>query len=440
MKNTREKVFRDPLYGNISIPYKSVLELIDTPEFQRLHRIRQLGMCFTVFHGAEHSRFQHCIGVMWLMHRILEHWKERRLIKLRRESAEAAVAAALLHDIGHGPFSHALENTFSVTDHETMGQLIVKERMSQVMRSNHVDPEEVLAILKGTHPEAVLHEILSSQLDADRMDYLQRDSLYTGAKYGLFDIDRIIYTLRPLYDKARNCHVCAIDPKGADAVESYLFSRYYMHWQVYLHKSVRAYEVQLRVILRRARAVYADNPGILYLPPNLRFLFEASPDAKVSPEFLRAYLGLDDFDFYHVIKLWAQGEDAILADLCQQFIERRPFKAFDHPGDGPVYERIKKYIKKIYGEKSAWYIHEDTSVNRGYGLYEPGAATTPIRVLDSCRDGWKEISQIARTRAIQALSDKIRRPLLLIPRNCAPHVSAWLGADKPYQEYLFDEL
>ena len=229
MSRNNGRVLRDPLYGNISVFHPALLALIDSPACQRLRRIRQLGMCSSVFYGAENSRFPHAIGVMWLMHRVLTHWKERRLIKIPKEVEVAAQAAALLHDIGHGPFSHALEHTFAAIDHERLGRLIIEHELAPIMRQHGLDSTVVQAIMKGTFTEPIYHELLSSQLDVDRMDYLLRDSLYTGTKYGVFDIDHIIYNLQPLYSQADKCWLCAINPKGIEAVTTYIFSRYFTY-------------------------------------------------------------------------------------------------------------------------------------------------------------------------------------------------------------------
>ena len=420
----REKVLRDPVYGNITIPAPVLLDLVDSPEFQRLRRIRQLGMCFTVFHGAEHSRFQHALGVMWLMHRILGHWQEQGLAEVGPEQRQAACAAALLHDVGHGPFSHALERVFSGVDHEVLGRRIVRRRLAPILERHGLDPCVVEALMAGTFEDPVYHELLASQLDVDRMDYLQRDSLYTGVKYGLFDIDRIIYTVIPMRERPGGPLVAAVDPKGTEAVEEYLFSRYFMHWQVYLHRTVRAAEVLLRVVLQRARAAWEQRPDALHLPPNLRFLFQ-EPKAE-EDGFLEAFLDLDDFDFFHAIKLWRRSRDPVLADLAGRFTGRRPFKALDHPGEGELLDRVREAARDCHGADWEWYVHEDTPSDRGYGVYEPGSARVPIRVLVEPPHRWREISEVTRTEAVLALARHVRRPLLLVSGEVRRRVRPWL--------------
>ncbi|MDO5296624.1 MAG: HD domain-containing protein [bacterium] len=441
MSKKYERVLRDPLYGNISITKPALMALIDSPACQRLRRIRQLGMCSSVFHGAENSRFQHAVGVMWLMHRVLSHWRERKLIKFSKDVEQAALAAALLHDIGHGPFSHALEHTFSAIDHERLGRLIISHELAPIMEEHKIDPLLVLSIMDGTYEEPIFHELLSSQLDVDRMDYLLRDSLYTGTKYGVFDIDHIIFNLRPFYDKQDKCWVCAISPKGIEAVTTYIFSRYFTYWQVYLHHTVRANEVLLRTVLKRAQFVYSQSPETLELPSNLRFLFDTrlEPNSD-SPTFIEAFLNTDDYDFFHAIKMWAQCSDPVLADLASRFTNRVAFKAFDHPGDGALFIRIKKQVQDMYGDNWEWYIHEDTPSNKGfYSLYEPGKAA-PIRVLWNCPEGWREISRVSRTRAISTLSETVSRPLLILTKECYQKVKPWLSQEPLHQGYLDTEF
>lgn len=441
MKKYQERVLRDPVYGNITVSDPAILALIDSQPCQRLRRIRQLGMCASVFHGAENSRFQHALGVMWLMHRVLTHWKERRLLKIPKDVRLATIAAALLHDIGHGPFSHALEHTFAGLDHEDLGRRIISYRLAPLMQHYGLDCAMVLDIMKGTYPEPIYHELLSSQLDVDRMDYLLRDSLFTGTKYGVFDLDHIIYNLKPFFEKNLDHWVCAISPKGIEAVNGYLFGRYFTYWQVYLHHTVRANEVLLRVVLKRAQQIFSESPEKLEIPGNLRFLFNNSAEHNCSTEeFIDAYLDIDDYDFYHAIKMWCHSQDNILADLAQRFINRHPFKAFDHPGEGALFKRITKLVQSTYGDDWLWYIHEDTPSNQGYySLYEPGV-NTPIRVLHECHQGWKEISQVSRTTAITALAQTVRRPLLILTKECYQKVKPWLTTDQPYQSYLAPEL
>ncbi len=416
MKPFTEKVLRDPVYGNITVPWKVLLELVDSPEFQRLRNIRQLGMCFTTFHGAEHSRFQHALGVMWLMYRVLDLWHKNARIELPLQERQAACAAALLHDLGHGPFSHALEKVFSGVDHEVLGRQIVMERLAPILERHNIDPLMVVAMMAGTYERPVFHELLASQLDVDRMDYLQRDSLYTGVKYGLFDIERILHTLVPMQSDTL---YLAVDYKGTQAVEEFLFSRYFMHWQVYLHRTVRSAELLLRVVLERAHEVYRDDPDNLRVPANLLFLFERN--AINQKQFLEGFLGMDDFDFFNAIKLWQQSPDPTLADLSRRFVGRRLFKALRHPGQGPVLAQVRHLVADQFGDQWRYYLREDTPGETTFGVYRPDSAN-PIRMLLRPPSQWQEISEVTRTDAILSLSQKANEGYLMVAPECRDQV------------------
>ena len=409
------KTFRDPVHGNLTIPDPLILDLVDTYEFQRLRRIRQLGSCFMVFHGAEHSRFQHALGTMWLMHCVLERWDNEGLLKLPPEVRKAALAAALLHDVGHGPFSHALEHTFSGLDHESLGFQIITGPLGDVLRSHDCNPQTVVDLLTNRYPEPVLCELLSGQIDVDRMDYLQRDSLYTGVKYGLFDSERILSTLSPLrsalheddlFAQTRDGLVLAIDPKGVLAVEEFLFSRYFMYWQVYLHRAVRAAELMLRLILKRAREVFTDDKTVLWLPPNLRFLFAKNDEkdaAEPSQEFLENFLGLDDFDLFHALKMWRRSKDQVLRDLATRFLSRRLFKGAELSSQPNLPGQLKRSAKEKYGDMWHYYVNVDPLSSVSYGVYRPGT-DRPIRTVVRPSGGWQEISRATHSTAILGLS------------------------------------
>ena len=411
------KTFRDPIHGNLTIPDPLILDLIDTFEFQRLRRIRQLGSCSLVFHGAEHSRFQHALGTMWLMNQVLHRWNEEGLLRLAPEIRKAALAAALLHDVGHGPFSHALEHTFVGLDHERLGHAIITGPLAEVLKSHNCNPDDVVALLSNTYPEPVLCELLSGQLDVDRMDYLQRDSVYTGVKYGLFDSERILSTLVPLkvslhhddlFTQTRDGLVLAIDPKGILAVEEFLFSRYFMYWQVYLHRAVRAAELMLRLILKRVRELF-ENDETPWLPPNLNFLFcysrDHSKNSQDNPslDFLENFLLLDDFDLFHAIKMWRSSQDLVLNDLCKRFLSRRLFKGVDLASQPNLPGQLKKRAKAKFGENWHYYVHTDPLDSVSYGIYRPGS-DRPIRTLVPPGEGWQEISRATHSTAILGLS------------------------------------
>ncbi|HEY4002358.1 MAG TPA: HD domain-containing protein [Candidatus Xenobia bacterium] len=412
----RERVFRDPVHGNIRIEDPAILAVIDAPEFQRLRRIRQLGMCFNTYHGAEHSRFQHSIGAMWIMHRILASWADRGYLEVTREKRRAACLAALLHDLGHGPFSHALEHTFSHYRHEDLGRDLLVRRLAPMLEALDVDVTTVVGLIMGTTQDTFLHELISSQLDVDRMDYLMRDSLYAGVKYGMFDLERVIATLLPLHDGDRV--VTAIDPKGVHAVEEYIFCRYFMYWQVYFHKTTRASEVLLRLVLRRARELAPH----IYLPPNLAFLFNAQSD------WIDAFVDIDDYDIFHCIKLWQREKDEVLSGLAEHFTHRRLFKMIPCP-DAEGVDRVRGLMDKRYGEMAGYYWHLDRPHDSAYDFYRSGHGKDVIRVKSN--GGWAEISEAAMTGAIRALAQEVSKTWLCVAPECHADVLAVLGMDCP---------
>ncbi len=411
------KTMRDPVHGNMFLPDPLILDLVDSFEFQRLRRIRQLGSCFLVFHGAEHSRFQHALGVMWLMHCVLERWESTGKLHTEPQVRKAALAAALLHDIGHGPFSHALEHTFVGIDHEKLGHGIITGPLRPLLESHGCDPQDVVDLLTNRFREPVLCELLSGQLDVDRMDYLQRDSLYTGVKYGLFDNQRILETLVPLkaalnsedlFAEEREGLVLAIGGKGVLAVEEFLFSRYFMYWQVYLHRAVRSAELLLRLTLDRAREVFLDDASALWLPPNLEFLFRlgGTPELPTDQgEFLTNFLGLDDFDLFHALKMWRQSKDKVLADLANRFLSRQLFKGVELSSRPELPGQLKKRAQDLYGENWRYYIQADPLDSASYGIYRPGT-DRPIRTVVPPAGGWQEISRATHSTAILGLSQQ----------------------------------
>jgi len=361
---------------------------------------------------------------MWLMHSVLERWESSGRFRTEPEVRKAALAAALLHDIGHGPFSHALENTFVGLDHEKLGQQIITGPLRPLLESHGCDPQDVVDLLSNRFREPVLCELLSGQLDVDRMDYLQRDSLYTGVKYGLFDSQRILETLVPLrtslnqedlFAEARDGLVLAIDGKGVLAVEEFLFSRYFMYWQVYLHRAVRSAELLLRLTLERAREVFHQDPSLLWLPPNLEFLFKLDRNESVTlgdpgavPEgenFLTNFLGLDDFDLFHAMKMWRQSKDRVLADLSYRVLGRRLFKGVKLSSRPELPGQLRKRAKEMFGETWRYYVQTDPLDSAAYGIYRPGT-DRPIRTVVAPAGGWQEISRATHSTAILGLSQQ----------------------------------
>src|SRR5437660_3997299 len=321
-----QRIYRDPVHNIIPLRDDSaegrlMIRLIDTPEFQRLRRIKQLGLGLYTYQGAEHSRFTHSLGALHLMTRILDQLSDRHDIGLADRAA--ARAAALLHDVGHGPFSHAMENVLGV-HHEQMTVLAVtspETELHKALTSYSVEmPDRVAAIIDGSFKPAALAQLVSSQLDVDRMDYLLRDSLMTGAKYGFYDLEWIINALQ-IDQEADRIYVAA---RGLHAVEEYLQARYYMFRQVYFHRTLRSAEAVLRSALRRSLELMNKGEEVWCVAGSA---FEK----MLRRESLTAteHLSMDDSDVIFHMKQWQQSKDPILSDLSQRFVNRRLFKAID---------------------------------------------------------------------------------------------------------------
>ncbi len=344
-------IINDPVYGFISLPRGIFSALTSHPLFQRLDRIRQLGMAPIVYPGAMHTRKQHSLGALHLTQQALRTLAGKGHFLFDSE-VEATEIAILLHDIGHGPFSHVLEHELiSGISHEEISRLM----MQRINAELHGDLNLAIAIFDGKHPKPFLHELISSQLDMDRMDYLCRDSFYTGVREGNIGAARIVHTLDLADD-----HL-VVDAKGIYSVENYLMARRLMYWQVYLHKTALAAEELFKSILRRARFL-ALNGEHLFASPALAFFLEntATKADFASPESnaLSTYAALDDSDLLCAIKVWADAADPILSTLARCFCQRRLFKAVD--------------VAQVVAETSGNATSEMPSAPFAAGCAEPG--------------------------------------------------------------------
>jgi HD superfamily phosphohydrolase len=367
-----ERIYRDPVHNIIALSEERpddalLVRLIDTPEFQRLRHIKQLGLALYTYQGAEHSRFTHSLGVMHVMTRVLDRLGERYPV-----SAEARVvarAAALLHDIGHGPFSHVIEKVLR-QNHEHWTMRILADQATEVhARLAEFDPAlpaQVIAAIGHQYRPAFVGQLVSSQLDVDRFDYLLRDSLMTGAKYGIYDLEWIIHALE-IDEPNDRIYVSA---KGLYAVEEYLQARFYMFRQVYFHRTLRSAEAVLRSILQRAVELAGEG--------QLGFLVPASAMERVlmgGEVTTSDYLLFDDHDVMFHIKQWVREEDSVLSDLARRFIERRLFKALDI--DLPADERARFMAAArercaAAGFDPQYYLIEDRAADIPYyGYYRP---------------------------------------------------------------------
>jgi HD superfamily phosphohydrolase len=321
-----ERIYRDPVHNIIRLRTDSdegelMMRLIDAPEFQRLRRIKQLGLGLYTYQGAEHSRFTHSLGAFHLMTRVLDRLSEKH--EINKEDRAAARAAALLHDVGHGSFSHVMEKVLGFHHEAWTVEVVLSHQteVGQLLRSHSSAlPQKVASIIEGKFQPAALAQLVSSQLDVDRMDYLLRDSLMTGAKYGIYDLEWIINALS-IDERGDRIYVAA---RGLYAVEEYLQARYYMFRQVYFHRSLRSAEAVLRSILRRALRLLEAGQPVWHAPDTA---FEKV--LRTQKLTIQEHLEIDDSDILFHIKQWQRSSDPILKDLSERFTGRRLFKAVD---------------------------------------------------------------------------------------------------------------
>lgn len=312
------KIFNDPVYGFISIPHEFILDLIDHPYFQRLRRIRQLGMSHLVYPGALHTRFHHAMGAMHLMTQAIEVLRSKGH-KITDKEAEGVTIAILLHDIGHGPFSHALEHTLVDGVHHEELSLIFMEQLNREFKGKL---DTAIAIFSNRYKQKFLHQLVSSQLDMDRLDYLMRDSFFTGVSEGVVSSDRILKMLDVRNDEL------VIEEKGIYSIEKFIVARRLMYWQVYLHKTVVAAEVHLVNILKRAKMLARKGEELFCTPALHFFLYNQTSisDFKKSKLVVDQFAWLDDTDIISAVKVWCNHSDPVLAALCKAFINRKLYK------------------------------------------------------------------------------------------------------------------
>ncbi|MGE7835863.1 HD domain-containing protein [Viridibacillus arvi] len=371
-KLEEEKVFKDPVHRYIHVRDQVIWDLIGTREFQRLRRIKQLGTTYLVFHGAEHSRFNHSLGVYEIVRRMVDD-----VFKGRPEWDESerlvVLCAALLHDLGHGPFSHAFEHVFDLdheefTRHIIMGDTEVNQVLSRVAANF---PLKVSNVIAKTYENKQVVSMISSQIDADRMDYLQRDAYYTGVSYGHFDMERILRVMRPREDQV------VIKSSGMHAVEDYIMSRYQMYWQVYFHPVSRSAEVILTKILHRAKALSETGYKFLHEPTHFQAFFDKNIE-------LEDYLALDESILLTYFQLWMREADPILSDLSRRFVNRKLFNyvEIDPAKDYQKLRELENLFRKA-GIDPQYYLVLDSSSDLPYDFYRPGEEEErlPIHLL-----------------------------------------------------------
>ncbi|GLB47224.1 phosphohydrolase [Philodulcilactobacillus myokoensis] len=400
----REKVFRDPVHNYIYVQNQVIADLIDTPEFQRLRRVKQLGTTSFTFHGAEHSRFGHCLGVYEITRRICNNFQKNYPTKKAgdglwdQSDRLVALCAALLHDIGHGAYSHTFEHIFK-TDHEAITREIITSNQTAV---NHIlkqvspdFPEKVASVIKKTYQNPQVVQMISSQCDADRMDYLLRDSYYTGTNYGDFDLNRILRIMRPYKNG-----IC-FESNGMHSVEDYIIGRFQMYQQVYFHPVSRSMECVLDRLLARAKHLYQHHPKTNGLHADLLEPF-------FNHQFnLEDYLELDDGVLNTYFISWKHhAKDKILRDLAHRFIDRRPFASvkYNQQTKSEI-PKMRKLIKAA-GFDTNYYTTTNNSFDLPYDIYYPNKKNVSGINLKRPDGSLVELSTVSSL--VNAITDKLQ--------------------------------
>ena len=359
----KKKIFNDPVYGFVSVPYGIIFDLIEHPHFQRLRRIKQVSLTHYVYPGALHTRFHHALGALHLMTQAVDVLRSKK-IKISKEEAKAVSIAILLHDIGHGPFSHTLEHTLINVPHEDLSVLFMERFNEQFDGALDL----AIDIFRNNYEKKFLHQLVSGQLDMDRMDYLNRDSFFTGVSEGVIGYDRIIKMLS-VYDGE-----LVVEEKGIYSIEKFLIARRLMYWQVYLHKTVLAAEQMLIRAMVRAKDLVRQGFE-LDVPQSLRFFLEQDfnlEKARAEREtFLEHFALLDDFDIIYALKTWMNAKDPLLAFLSGSLVNRRLFKLElqNEPFDAEYVNTIRETVSrklKIPIELCEYLVFEGKETNSAY--------------------------------------------------------------------------
>ncbi len=394
------KIINDPVFGFIKIPGGPLMDIVDHPLMQRLRHIKQLGLASVVYPGAQHTRFQHSLGAFHLMSEAVVSLGQKGIFIFDSE-AEAIKAAILMHDIGHGPYSHVLEHTLMEgVSHEDVSLMMMEQINSEMNGCLNL----ALNIFKDQYPKHFLHQLISSQLDMDRLDYLRRDSFFTGVTEGNIGSARIIKMLNVVDDRL------VVDSKGIYSIENYLTSRRLMYWQVYLHKTTVGTEKMLVNLLSRAKGLMQEGKD-LFATPSLRYFLQNHVDLDFfqnHKEALDYYGHLDDTDIHCSIKEWTKSDDKVLSLLAQNTVNRRPFKVEIHEtpiSQDRLAELEDELIKKTgVGREEVKHLYNVSTIQKDmYDIHDD-------RITILYKDGvMKDITEASEILNVQLLSKKIRK-------------------------------
>ena len=404
-KNKVSKILNDPVYGFITLNRGILLDLIDHPYFQRLSRIKQLGLTYLVYPGAHHTRFHHAVGAAYLMKQALSTFKELG-VNIQREEERGALIAILLHDIGHGPYSHALEHSFlSGVSHENVSEIFMRKLDEQY----NGELSLAIQIFRNEYHKKFLHQLVSSQLDMDRLDYLKRDSFFTGVSEGVVSNQRIIKMFDIVDDEI------LIKEKGIYSIEKFIVARRLMYWQVYLHKTVLSAEFLLAKIISRARELLRNGEKLFVTPELNMFLTKNISKSELEQEvYLNAFASLDDNDIMTCIKVWMQSKDIVLSRLASMLIERKLLKVkiSNTSFDDEQVNEIRKIHQKELGmndHEIKYFVFQEQMINNAY---DPRKDTIKIKYKDGTV---KDITDASDNLNVSALAKPVTKYYLFAP-------------------------
>lgn len=410
LRKNKRKIINDPVHGFVTIPSDFIYDLIEHPFFQRLRRIKQLGLTHFVYPGATHSRFQHTIGALHLMSQAIESLKSKG-VEINSEEEEGVHIAILLHDIGHGPFSHALEESLiSGISHEYLSRLLMDKLNEEY--PNKLDL--AISIFNNTHSKKFLHQLVTSQLDVDRLDYIKRDSFYTGVTEGTIGTDRIIKMLTVHKDQL------VVEKKGIYSVEKFLIARRLMYWQVYLHKTVIASENLLVRMLQRAKNLADDDIELFCTPSLSYFLYRNITAQNIADQLndtIRHFINLDDTDIIASAKEWQHHDDKILSILASNIINRHlpTVKISDQPTSTDLFQRVQARVEEVYEIEASvvkYLLFAGTITNNAFSSHED-----MIQILINTSEV-KDISKVSDILNVPYLQKSEKKYFICYPKDC----------------------
>lgn len=400
------KLFNDPIYGFISVPSPLLFDLIQHPYFQRLRRISQMGLSYLVYPGAHHTRFHHAIGCLHLMQKAVEVLRFKGVI-ISKDEENALYIAILLHDIGHGPFSHALEHSIvEEVNHEAIS-LLFMERLNELFEGQL---SLAIEVFKGNYPRKFLHQLISSQLDMDRMDYLNRDSFYSGVAEGTISSDRLIQMMHVVED------ALVLEEKGIYSIEKFLMARRLMYWQAYLHKTSLVAELMLTKTLKRAKELLQKGIAVEASRPLQYFMKQSIPLSAFTDEVLDQFAQLDDYDVISALKSWQFHDDFILSTLSKMIINRDLLKVklsadkFSNESVEALKERFSA-LNNLSQEECAYFIFKGKIKNQAYNN-----ATEPIQILKKDKT-IEDVIEVSDQLNLKALAKPVTKYYLCFPKQ-----------------------